>query len=541
VTLANNLIITNGTTGTVVNIVPGAGKSLALNGLISSPSASGGLVSFGAGTISIAGTNSYNTRSQIVGGGKLEVAKLSTTTGSALGTATESSAANLTLDNGTLSYVGTGDTNARNFTIGTGGARIEANGTGLLRMNSTGTVATSGDGARTLTLAGANTATNSFYLKVADGTGGVTTVVKNGTGVWNIVGTGSTYTGGTEVRGGTLIAGSGDTSGFGTGEIRLYNGTTFKASGTTTRLFTNTFRTEGDINMDWVQAQSAVNLASDTKITATGTNSSGSSTVTFNGAIGGAGGLTKSGIGSMTLSVTNGYTGATRLMQGSLLVASNASIASSSGTTVDGGLLNVNGTAGAVTVNTGGSLGGSGTVGALTLNSGGLLNPGNSPGTLTAASAIVLGGSTYNWQITSLAGTAGTNWDLLSVSGLLDMSGVTSANKWNLVVTADSGFAGWTDTSSYSYVFAQAANVSGLVGTDITNLFNITTSGIASKPNASFNVNGDFKVVVGSANSGLTTLSLLAVPEPSTGALLGFGLGGLVLTRLLRRTGRRGR
>ena len=107
------------------------------------------------------------------------------------------------------------------------------------------------------------------------------------------------------------------------------------------------------------------------------------------------------------------------------------------------------------------------------------------------------------------------------------MSGVTSANKWNLVVTGDSGFAGWTDTSSYSYVFAQAASVSGFdstVGTDVTSLFNITTSGIASKPNASFNANGDFKVVVGSAN-GVTTLNLMAVPEPSSGGLLLLGLG----------------
>ena len=334
VTLANNLIITNATATTVLNIAPGDGKSLALNGLISSPSASGGLVSFGAGTISIAGTNSYNTKSQIVDGGKLEVAKLSTTTGSALGTAGESTAANLTLDNGTLSYIGSGETNSRNFTIGVGGARIEANGTGLLRMNSTGTVATSGDGARTLTLAGANTANNSFYLKVADGAGGVTTVVKNGTGVWNIVGTGSTYSGGTEVRGGTLIAGSGDTSGFGTGEIRLYDGTTFKASGTTTRVFTNTFRTEGNINMDWVEAQSAVNLTSDTKIIAMGTNSAGASSVTFNGSIGGVGGLTKSGLGKMTLSASNSYSGPTSLLQGTLELSDEHSLPAGSALTL---------------------------------------------------------------------------------------------------------------------------------------------------------------------------------------------------------------
>jgi hypothetical protein len=207
-----------------------------------------------------------------------------------------------------------------------------------------------------------------------------------------------------------------------------------------------------------------------------------------------------------------------------------------------GGTFDVGGTAGSVQVNSGGLLKGSGSVGAFTLASGGTLTPGNSPGTLTAASAIVLGGSTYNWEISALTGTAGTTWDLFSVTGLLDMSGVTDSNKWNFVVTGDSGFTGWTDSSSYSYVFAQAASVSGFsstVGTDVTSLFNITTSGIASKPNASFNVNGDFKVLVGSGTDGngnqITTLNLMAVPEPSTGSMMGLGLAGLVATRLLRR------
>ena len=223
-----------------------------------------------------------------------------------------------------------------------------------------------------------------------------------------------------------------------------------------------------------------------------------------------------------------------------LNVNSGATLLTNSTTTVySGGNLIMNGTGGAVDVEINGLLGGSGTNnGIVTLKSGSFLTPGNSPGTLTAESADVLGGSTYNWEISALRGTAGTNWDLLNVTDILDMSAITGtgANKWNLVVTADGAFTGWTDNSSYEYIFAQAANLSLSaafstdVGTDVTNLFNITTSGITSTPN------GDFKVVVGSAN-GLTTLNLVAVaiPEPSTGSLMFFGLGGLVLTRLLRR------
>jgi autotransporter-associated beta strand protein len=249
--------------------------------------------------------------------------------------------------------------------------------------------------------------------------------------------------------------------------------------------------------------------------------------------------LTKSGTGKWVLSGANTYTGATTVSAGTLLVNTGASIASST-SIVNGGLLTVKGTAGNVTVNSGGSLGGSGTVGALTLNSGGLLNPGNSPGILTASSAIILGGATYNWQISALQGTAGTNWDLLSVTGLLDMTGVTSSSKWNLVVTGDSGFAGWTDTSSYSYAFAQAANLSlsaefsSAVGTDVTSLFNITALNITSLPNATHNPNGDFKVVVGSAN-GLATLNLMAVPEPSSASLMAFAAIGLMALRAMRK------
>jgi autotransporter-associated beta strand protein/T5SS/PEP-CTERM-associated repeat protein len=224
----------------------------------------------------------------------------------------------------------------------------------------------------------------------------------------------------------------------------------------------------------------------------------------------GTGGLEKLGAGSLTLSANNTYAGTT---------------------TVTGGLLKVNGSVGSVAVSSGGSLGGSGTVGSLSLSSGSFLTPGNSPGTLTASSATISGGSTYNWQITSLTGSAGTNWDLLNVTGEMNLSDISSSNKWNLVITADGDFTGWTG-GYYDYVFAQAASTTGFsaaAGTDVTDLFNITSSGITSFPET--NVVDSFRVVVGSAG-GLTNFTLKAVPEPSSAALT---LLGLVSTLALAR------
>jgi hypothetical protein len=193
----------------------------------------------------------------------------------------------------------------------------------------------------------------------------------------------------------------------------------------------------------------------------------------------------------------------------------------------------VNGTAGAVTLN--GSLSGAGTIGALVLNNGSALNPGNSPGTATAASAIFQGGSTYNWQIDNATGTAGVNWDLFSVNGVLDMSKLSSSSKMNLVLESLS-IANYSTSTSYSWVIAQAGSLFGTGfadGTNVTNLFDINSTAfnggsVANQPN------GGFKVVTSTLGV-LRTLNLVAVPEPSTGSLLLFGFGGLALLRMVRR------
>jgi autotransporter-associated beta strand protein len=270
----------------------------------------------------------------------------------------------------------------------------------------------------------------------------------------------------------------------------------------------------------------------------------GSGNLTLSGVVSSTttGGFSKTGTGTVTLTRTNTYSGATTVSQGTLLVDANGSIASSSLATVNGGLLKVNGTAGAVTVNSGGSLSGSGTNGVVTLNSGSLLNPGNSPGTLTAASSIWKSNSTYNWEINSNAASAaaGTNWDLFSVTGALDMSALSSTATMNLVLNSLSGFD-LTSSTNRQWVIAQAGSLLGTGGTvlnagaNVSDYFNINATEFnAGTPS----LVTEWRVEVGTTGSGastMQTLNLMAIPEPSTGSMLGLGLAGLVVTRLLRR------
>jgi hypothetical protein len=209
-------------------------------------------------------------------------------------------------------------------------------------------------------------------------------------------------------------------------------------------------------------------------------------------------------------------------------------LSGSTTTVYSGGNLIVNGTAGAVVVEANGLLGGSGTNnGVVTLKSGSFLTPGNSPGLLTASQSRWEAGSTYEWEIDSNASSAvaGTQWDLFSVTGALDLSALSSGAQMNLVLKSLSGF-NLTDSSNRSWTIAQAASFTGIATgvTDLTSYFNITSTDFASGTFPS----SSFQVVTGTEGS-LRTLNLMAIPEPSTGSMFGLGLAGLVVTRLLRR------
>jgi autotransporter-associated beta strand protein/T5SS/PEP-CTERM-associated repeat protein len=228
-------------------------------------------------------------------------------------------------------------------------------------------------------------------------------------------------------------------------------------------------------------------------------------------ALTGAGGLEKLGAGSLTLSANNTYAGTT---------------------TVSEGLLKVNGSVGSIQVNSGASLGGSGTTGSLLVN--GTLTPGNSPGTLNTGSQTWFNSANYNWQIFDATGSAGSGYDLLNISGSLDLSNLTAGgfgiNMWSLSAISPNDVNGnatnFNAANNYSWILAQAA--SGITGFEATD-FSIFTS--ANNGTAGFSNTFDGALSIAVAGNNLV-LNYQAVPEPSSAALT---LLGLVSTLALAR------
>jgi len=307
------------------------------------------------------------------------------------------------------------------------------------------------------------------------------------------------------------------------------NTTTFSGAGS--------FNVDGNLTDTGATGERALQKTGDGTLTLRGSgNNYRGSTLLDRGTLNLYGNVTASTNITISTDGTVSASSTTRTATATLDVKSGATLLNNSTTTVySGGNLIVNGTAGAVVLENNGLLGGSGIVGAVTLKSGSLLTPGNSPGTLTAASSSWASGSTYEWQIDNATGTAGTNWDLFSVVGALDLSALSSTAQMNLVLESLS-IANYSTSSPYTWVIAQAGSFigTGLAdGTDVTSLFNINTADFNGGSAANL-PNGGFQVVTGTEGS-LRTLNLMAIPEPSTGSLMMFGLSGLVLTRLLRR------
>jgi autotransporter-associated beta strand protein len=190
-------------------------------------------------------------------------------------------------------------------------------------------------------------------------------------------------TGTLNFNGGTLTittTGSAIAGGGGTSNLNL-DGVTLKAGASSTI---------------WLQGLSAAMIKSGGVTFDTGTNSITVAQALLEDSGSTGGGLTKSGAGTLTLTGSNTYSGATTVSAGKLVIGPDGAINSSSGISIGAGELRYDNSTTALTLapsfsTTGGALGGTGTITpAITITNGNALAPGDNGGTLILSGALAL-------------------------------------------------------------------------------------------------------------------------------------------------------
>jgi autotransporter-associated beta strand protein len=350
---------------------------------------------------------------------------------------------NLSGSTSALVYAGTGETTDKILNLqGTiGNVALEQAGTGNLKFTSNMTV--TGAGAKQLILQGSTAGTGEIAGLIVDSASGATSLVKNGTGTWILSGA-NTYTGNTTLNAGTLRldhtgAASSGTINQTTGDSLLH----LNAAGT----FANA------MDVYNVRASETLTLSGGITVRNATFDVDNGDTLTISGGIGGSGGVTKNGTGTLVLSGSNNFTGATTVNAGTLQATATNALGSTSSVVVNtgGSLLvtagNAINDAASVTL-AGGTLGMNGTfnesVGALTLTANSIIDLEGFDGTLTFAGVGV-------WDANTTLSI--TNWSGLNQYGTPVGSGI--ANR-HVVFTNTSGLDSYLNRISfYSGDFGQ--------------------------------------------------------------------------------------
>jgi autotransporter-associated beta strand protein/T5SS/PEP-CTERM-associated repeat protein len=499
-------------------------------------SGSGGLRKLGSTTLTLSGSNGYtgvtniatgflvlNNTNALAGTGTISFTGGGTLRYSASNTVDYSAKI---LSNGIQIKI---DTNGQNVTFAsglaasnTGGLRKSGGGTltlsasngytgdtvvsgGTLALNNTNALAGSGTiafGGGTLQYSASNTVdysakilnafnsaisidTNSQNVTFASGLGSSNTGGLTKTGLGTLTLTASNgYTGTTLVNGGVLALGNANalartgTLSFGGGSLQ------YSASNTV------------DYSSKILSSGSAISIDTNGQNVTFATGLAASNT----------GGLTKLGNGTLTLSGSSSYTGATA---------------------VNGGKLLVNGQLGntAVAVNASGLLSGSGTIlGGVTVASSGTLSPGNSPGVLTVGSLSLLAGSHTLMEIT---GTSASLYDQIVGNG---SGGLAYGGTLDLIMSGS--YADQTTFHLFSNFSSPPTGDFAAVVLDATGgaYDGLTFTGTAGVWTSTWTTNHQ-RLVFSTA-----TGDLVVVPEPSTYAMViaGLACGGWQMMRRRR-------
>jgi outer membrane autotransporter protein len=429
---------------------------------------SGTLSKLGAGTLVMTGNNTFTGATsvagtlQVSGGGRIEGTSGITLAPTASGTATlyvsgagsrVTTAGNiqvggtgtgtLTIDNGaTITantiQLGASGGSGGTLNIGTGGASGAINAATVIQ----------GDGANSLVNLNYTDATYTLASSLRS----TLTLNQNGTGTTILSGA-NTYSGGTNLNGGTLQVSSNTNLGASTGALS-FNGGTLQLSATI------------------ISLPRAITLNS-----AGGTIDTGTFSLTSTGAITGAGALRKSGSGILTLSGLSSYTGGTTVNAGTLRGTTDS---------LQGNILN-NATVSFLQSADGTYAGVMSGTGSLTkLNAGNLTLSGAN--TYTGATVLTSGTLTVNGSLRSplttsasgtLAGTGTLNGPV-SVAGILSPGNATTpfgtlTVQGNLTLAASSVFQVRTDIAGNN----SRVNVTGASNTVTLNggTVNVLTGG----------------------------------------------------------------